>query len=739
MATIAINQSQPVHSLRLRYTLAIFAGSFLLFLVQPLLARMALPRLGGAPAVWNSAMLVYQALLLGGYAYAHAVARLPSRAQAGIHLALLALASLTLPLGLSAAVPDAGDNSFLWVPWLLLLSVGPLFFVISAQAPLLQRWFSMSGGGDPYPLYAASNLGSLLGLLTYPLLLEPAIGVGHQSWWWSVGYAVMALLIAWCMVSLQGHASSSVSAEEAEARPLGAKRIARWIILAAVPSGLMLSTTLHLTTDIAAMPLLWVVPLAIYLLSFTVAFSEKRGLARLCARVAPFTVLLVGVGLFRAQGALLLPIMLVSLLNLFVVAVALHAKLFDDRPSPSQLTGFYLAMSVGGVLGGLFCALLAPLIFDWTYEHPLLLLAAAALVAGVHPFRRFEQLWRSPTLERKVLLLIILLVLLSLVAQSLLGEDAEWVRLAVLGVLMAVALFSMGKPLLFTVVLAMLMLGMGGVQKLALTSEPGKMTRSYFGVYSIQENDSLRYLLHGTTMHGLQLRGSPERERLPTSYYAPQSAVGRLLDIAPSLYGPQARIGAVGLGTGTLSCYARPGERWTFYEIDPAVVEIARDPKRFTFLSNCLPQAPVVIGDARLSLARQAQGSADILIIDAFSSDAVPMHLLTREAFALYRRVLQPEGILMVHISNRHLDLQPVVAASARGQFQAMLGVYDPLPREVVMGAAPSRWIALSTSGRKLAELRSSSKAGFWEPLPAHADFAGWTDDYGSIVPIIKR
>lgn len=740
MATMAIEESRPAVGLRLRYTLAIFAGSFLLFLVQPLLARMALPRLGGAPAVWNSAMLVYQALLLGGYAYAHAVARMPGRAQAGIHLALLALAALTLPLGLSAAVPDAGDNSFLWVPWLLLLSVGPLFFVISAQAPLLQRWFAMSGGGDPYPLYAASNLGSLLGLLTYPLLLEPLSGVGHQSWWWSMGYAVMALFVAWCMLSLLNRSAGAAAVTvEAPAQPLDKRRIARWIVLAAIPSGLMLSTTLHLTTDIAAMPLLWVVPLAIYLLSFTVAFSERRGLAQLCARVAPFTVLLVCVGLFRAQGALLLPVMIVSLLNLFMVAVALHAKLFDDRPAPSQLTGFYLAMSVGGALGGLFCALLAPLVFDWTYEHPLLLLAAGALVAGVHPFRRFEQLWRSPSLERRILLLIILLVLLPLIGRTLLGDEAEWIRLAALGSLMALALFAIGRPLLFTIVLALLMVGMGGVQKLALTSEPGRMTRSYFGVYSIQEGESFRTLLHGTTMHGLQLRGSPERERLPTSYYAPRSGVGRLLGIAPALFGREARIGAVGLGTGTLSCYARPGERWTFYEIDPAVVEIARDPSRFTFLSSCLPRVPIVLGDARLSLAHQAPGSADILVIDAFSSDAVPMHLLTREAFALYRRVLQPNGILMVHISNRHLDLQPVVAASARGQFQAMIGIYDPLPREVVMGAAPSRWIALSPSGGQLAKLRGSSESGFWEPLPAASDFAGWTDDYGSILPIIKR
>lgn len=740
MATIAVEEQRQGASLRLRFTLAIFAGSFLLFLVQPMLARMALPRLGGAPAVWNSAMLVYQGLLLAGYAYAHAIGRLPGRAQAGIHLVLLALAALTLPLGLNTAVPDAGDNSFLWVPLLLLLSVGPLFLVISAQAPLLQRWFAISGGGDPYPLYAASNLGSLLGLLTYPLLLEPMIGVSGQSWWWSLGYAVMALLVAWCMLALHGwEATAAAPGREATAAPLSKKRIGRWIVLAAVPSGLMLSTTLHLTTDIAAMPLLWVVPLALYLLSFTVAFSTRRVLARLCALVAPFTLLLVCVGLFRAQGALLLPVMLVSLLNLFLVAVALHAKLFDDRPDPAQLTAFYLAMSIGGALGGLFCALLAPLIFDWTYEHPILLLAAGALVAGKHPFRRLEQLWRVPGLERRMLLLLVLLTLLSLLARPLVGEQPGWLRYAGLGLLMAFAAVSIGRPLLFTASLAALLLAMGGIDKLSLTAEAGKMTRSYFGVYSIQETEDLRYLLHGTTMHGLQLRGSPARERHPTSYYAPGSAVGRVLAAAPHLYGPAARIGAVGLGTGTLACYARPGERWTFYEIDPVMVEIARDPTRFTFLPRCQPNPAIVLGDARLSLARQQAGTLDVLVIDAFSSDAVPMHLLTREAFNLYRRVLQPDGVLLVHISNRHLDLQPVVAAAARGRFHALLGLYDPLPRETLMGATPSRWITLSPSAAKLRQLRGATEPDLWKPLPSYRDFHGWTDDHGSILPIIKR
>lgn len=740
MASIALDQPRGKLGLRLRFTVAIFAGSFLLFLVQPMLARMALPRLGGAPAVWNSAMLVYQALLLAGYAYAHAVARLPGRTQAAIHLAALAVAALTLPLGLSAAVPDASDNSFLWVPWLLLLSVGPLFFVISAQAPLLQRWFAMSGGGDPYPLYAASNFGSLLGLLAYPLLLEPLMGVGNQSWWWSLGYAVMALLVGGCMLTLRGSDGAGVPAvvDDPHAQPIAWKRISRWILLAAVPSGLMLSTTLHLTTDIAAMPLLWVVPLAVYLLSFTVAFSERRGLARLCARLAPFTLLAVCAGLFRAQGALLLPMMMMALLNLFLVAVALHSMLFDDRPAPSQLTGFYLAMSIGGALGGLFCALIAPLLFDWTYEHPILLLAAGVLVGGLPPLLKLQGLSR-PGAARRLLMLVCLILVILLSWEPWLGEQPAWVRLPLLTALMGIAVLSIGRRWLFATCLAVLMITMGGIEKLSLSVAPGQMTRSYFGVYSVEDGRDQRFLFHGTTIHGIQNRGSVARERMPTSYYAPKSGVGRVMAATPTLYGPRARIDAVGLGTGTLSCYARPEERWTFYEIDPAVVSIAQDPQRFTFLSRCLPGGEMVVGDARLSLARKGSASSDLLIVDAFTSDAVPMHLLTREAFALYRRVLQPEGLLLVHITNRHLDLEPVVAAAARQGLHGLVGIYNPGAGERLAAAAPSRWIALSASPSKLRQVQAETGTDFWRPLRQSKEFGGWTDDYGSILPLLKR
>lgn len=739
MASIAVGGRDFV-TVRQRFTAAIFVGSFLLFLVQPMLARMALPRLGGAPAVWNSAMLVYQALLLGGYAYAHFLGRLPARSQLLIHLALLALAALTLPLGLSSAQPEAGANSFLFVPWLLLLSVGALFFVISAQAPLLQRWFAMAGGGDPYPLYAASNLGSMLGLLAFPLVLEPFVGVARQSWWWSVSYVGMALLVAWCMLSLRtAPEAHPATIAPAPPKPLAPKRVLRWILLAAVPSGLMLSTTQHLTTDIAAMPLLWVVPLGLYLLSFTIAFAEKRRFARACSRVAPFALLILCAVVARAQGPLLLAIMLLALCALFLSAVAIHAKLFDDRPEPSQLTSFYLAMSFGGVLGGLFCALVAPLVFDWTYEHPILLVAAGALVAGAHPSPMIERMWQSPTLERHLLILLAFLSLVLIVTEPLLGKDLGVVRPLCLAAITILAALSIGKRWLFAMALFVLLIATGGVAKLALSLTPDGMTRSYFGVYSITASAADRQLYHGTTLHGLQLRGSPQRERYPTSYYAPNSAIGRALRTAGPLYGPGTRVGAVGLGTGTLSCYARAGDRWKFYEIDPAVVQIAREPKRFSFMSQCLPGARVILGDARLSLAKEAAASTDVLVLDAFTSDAVPMHLLTREAFQLYQRVLQPEGLLLVHISNRHLDLEEVVAAAARGRFHGVLGNYVPTRAEGQLGAAPSRWIALSASREKLGRLKRDAGGKFWTDLKSDRTFAGWTDDYGSILPIIKR
>lgn len=739
MATIALVTDKPMPRVRLQFTATIFVSSFLLFLVQPMIARLALPRLGGAPTVWNSAMLVYQALLLAGYGYSHFLGRLGTRVQAGVHLLLLLAAGLTLPIGLIDAAPAPNSNPFVWVPWLLLVSVGPLFFVISAQAPLLQRWFADIGDSDPYPLYAASNIGSFGGLLAYPLIVEPLLSVGQQRWLWSAAYAVLVVLVAACGLQAS-QASASRLPMEATAAPLSRRLIARWIMLAAVPSGLILSTTLHITTDILAMPLLWVVPLGVYLLSFSIAFSEQSRTKDAIIRLSPLLLLFGCLALFRDLNGLALLLCAVSILSLFAISVALHARLFELRPPAEQLTVFYLSMSVGGVLGGLFCALLAPMTFNWAYEHPLLLTAAAWLIRLPNPFATMARIWADRERGRRVATyLATLLGLLMLLGTNMFGA-VHWQgadRIGIVGIVV-VALASVGSRALFTLAAAALLITSGGWARAESSLTPGKMTRSFFGIYSIEDGaHHSRRLAHGTTVHGVQNLGSPEREKMETSYYAPPSGVGLAMQAASALFGPRARVSVVGLGAGTLACYAVPGQQWTFYEIDPAVVQIARDPARFTFLSRCAPSARIKIGDARLLLEREGAGSADLLVVDAFSSDSVPMHLLTREAFADYRRILSPRGLLLVHISNRYIELEPVVAAAARSEnWASAMRRYRPTGAALARNEGPSDWVAMSPSSPTLAKLENRSPS-YWTALAPRPGFRPWTDDHASVLPLI--
>lgn len=720
---------------RALFVATIFAGSFLLFLVQPLVARMALPRLGGAPAVWNSAMLVYQALLLGGYAYAHAIGRLPLRQQAGIHLALLLAAGLTLPIAL-ADLPSLGPGrEAVSVPLLFVGTVGPVFFAVSAQAPLVQRWYAADpAAGDPYWLYAASNLGSFAGLLAYPLVLEPNLRLVDQSRWWSIGYAALIGLMA---LAAWSRWRSAALAEVAVARgePLGGRRIATWLALAAVPSGLMLSTTTHLTTDIVAMPLLWVIPLGIYLLSFVVAFTERSAVSEAFLRVAPFTLALAGGLAMVSRGTDGVTVVGAALLMLLIVSVALHRRLYLDRPDPARLTLFYLVMSAGGALGGLFTAVVAPIVFDWVWEHPLLVLAAAALLADRPLFDWLGRFDIPPRYRRSAMLVVLLAI--ALLAGLLYRAVLDQNQLTVTALMVGIAVLSMallGNRLAFTVAILALMLGRGGYDTLE-SSLDGTRQRSYFGVYAVRENadDGFRGLLHGTTLHGLQYL-APGRVREPTSYYTPMSGVGMALSRADELAGPGARIGVVGLGAGTLACYRQADQVYEFFEIDRAVARYSRD-GTFTFLQRCAPDAPIHFGDARLELAKVPAGRFDMLVIDAFSSDSIPVHLMTREAFATYARAMTPRGVLLVHISNRYMDLEPLVAALAieSGLHARQRLDVDPRSR----GHSGSVWVALSTDPAALAQLEASSPADAWQALPPAAPRA-WSDDFASILPFLR-
>ena len=716
------------------FVATIVTGSFLLFLTQPMVARMALPRLGGAPSVWNSAMLVYQALLLAGYAYAHWLARLRPRRQIGIHLVLLGVAALWLPIGLTAALPPVRGEPEFWVPWFLISSIGPVFFIVSAQAPLMQRWYALeTSRGDPYPLYAASNLGSFAGLISYPLIVEPLLGLSQQSWLWTALYALLVLLVVGCALTVPAEAVEVVP--ETKEPPPGAKRILHWIVLAAVPSGLMLSTTTHLTTDIVAIPLLWVLPLGLYLLSFVIAFANRRRTANLVTTIAPLIILICG-GLTFSNGASN-PLFSVTLglILMLSIAVALHSRLFELRPDVGHLTRFYLAMSLGGMLGGLFCAIVAPLVFDWAYEHPLLILAAAMLVPQ-YPLVHWPERLRAAL----GIAVPLLALALSFAAGTAAIGASPGLKMALSVAISLLALACLGRLWPYAAALGALMLSYGGW---TIIANGDSRTRSYFGVYQVSERREAgrvpaRVLTHGTTLHGLQ-NEAPGLESVPTSYYARRSGVGLALANANALFGAHPRIGIVGLGTGTLTCYRRPGQSWTIFEIDKAMVEVARG--EFSFLRRCAPDAAIRLGDARVSLTSQPANSLDILAIDAFSSDAVPMHLLTREALATYGKAVQPDGIVLFHISNRYLDLRPVIAEMARRDgWDMQVMEYVPTREEEELNATVSVWIALSRNPDTLVRLTALSgpDAPNWEALSPTPGFEGWSDDHASILPIIN-
>jgi SAM-dependent methyltransferase len=746
MATTAGDMGEQ-KSGHIGFVITILTGSFLLFLVQPMVARMALPKLGGAPAVWNSAMLVYQALLLAGYAYAHRLSKEAPKRQAAIHLVVLLAAAIWLPIGLAAIAIPADGSPIFWVPWLLVASIGPLFFAVAAQAPLMQRWFGLAGNkGEPYALYAASNIGSFAGLIAYPLLVEPFMPIIEQTWLWSGLYALLFLLVATCSIKIwraRNQVVEQAATDTGQRTIIDWKTRAYWIALAAVPSGLMLSTTAHLTTDLIAMPLLWVIPLGLYLLSFSVAFADNRLLANVFSKVAPSIVLLAGATAFAFFGNAVVYSLISTVLLLFSVAVALHTEMYRTRPDASQLTDFYLMMSIGGVIGGLFCAIVAPLIFDWTWEHPILIFAAALLLPQFRLIRLSgdeDAGEESPVRATVMLGIIALAVGIGSGIMDPVGNG--WAKMAVTAVMIGVGVFAIGNRLGYALVVAGIMMANGGYFNL-MQSASDVRWRSYFGTYTVNtdSNGKFRWLLHGTTLHGIQNLTKPT---LPISYYGQHSGVGLAFGKAEALYGTSASIGVVGLGSGTLACYAKPGQTWHFFEIDPLMVDIAKQKKIFSFMDRCAPKSPVHLGDARLTLAQQPAQSLDLLAIDAFSSDSIPLHLLTKEAFDVYRRVLKPNGLLVVHISNRHVDLKPVLAAEAKaGKWMLAQRNDNPPDGDNESGERSSKWIAMSSDSAMLAKLTGplvqkaskTYKPEEWVMLEPSDKAKRWTDNYASVLP----
>lgn len=708
---------------KVAFALAVALGAFLLFQVQPLIARYILPWFGGGPAVWTTCMLFFQAMLLVGYAYAHGLSRLPAMGQSLIHVAMLLGAMLMLPIIPSERwMPTPQQNPVIAILVLLLVHIGLPYVVLAGTSPLMQSWYArVLVGQSPYRLYALSNAASLMALLSYPTVVEPLLGRVQQAWMWMIGLGVFVVVSLYCAFLSRGpaHAFSPVGVREmtgtaggnqstrsaavihnpnqpfkgGEGVAGGWGAVWLWMVLPACASVLLLAITNRLSQDIAPVPLLWVVPLSIYLLTFILAFDSPRWYARrLFAHLLPLA--LVGatwIMLWEQQVALVWQI-LVYCAILFIFAMSCHGELYRLRPSVKGITAYYLMIAAGGALGGLMVAVVAPVVFDDYFELHWGLLLTTVLLVG-------RWIWEGR---------------------------------AVMG-----AVFSPAHAL---VIVALIVISGYGLYVHATRPLEGAVriegSRNFYGrlmVYEVHQDDPHRHhrlLHHAGTAHGLQFM-HPERRSIPTAYYDFSSGMGRVI-LAMQQARPQAplNVGAVGMGIGTIAAYNRPLDRLTFYEIDPDVIEVAR--RWFYFLPEAKGEVFNVLGDARLSLARQPGQEFDLLVLDAFSGDSIPTHLLTVESMQVYRRHLAVGGIILIHISNQHLELEPLAAALADEAGMSIVLIHRQA--DEAQGAYSSLWAALWERGST--PLVDPSALGI---LPGSRRVRPWTDDYSNLLAVFKR
>ena len=733
----------------LLFTAVIFSGAALLFVVQPMTTRWILPLLGGGAAVWNTAMMFFQVALLAGYIYAHLLGRLRSlRTQLVVHAVVLGAGALLLPTAVpkAAAWMTTTSDPAMHTMLLVAATVGAPFFVLSTTGPLLQRWFSFSdhpSARDPYFLYVASNVGSLLALLAYPALLEPWLTLGQQRLVWAIGYRIFAVAaVAAGLAAILRPRTADVVAPTVVAPdrvPIARWTRLRWVMLAAVPSSLMLGTTHHLALNVAAVPLLWVVPLAIYLLTFIVAFSPVGPTAtRVFTGVLPLVAVGVGVLLIAGAG----PTLTFGghLAFLLAGAMACHGRLAAERPHASRLTEFYLLLAFGGALGGIFNALVAPKLFTTVAEYPLAVLAVCLLAPtslgalssrGMAPGRRWS------------------LVLCAIIPPAMLGAvvATERFKAALAGIHGAlpsalqwgvpalICLLFIRRPRQFGVALAALL----AISYLGLPERPAFLhaERTFFGTYSIENrpdgSGAWHQFFHGTTLHGTQYSRIPW-SAVPTTYYSRSGPIGDVMQLLSKRQDFD-RAAFIGLGAGTLAAYGRRGQTFVFYEIDPAVVRIASDPSLFTWISGSQAELEFVTGDARLTIAGAGDGSCDLIVVDAFSSDAIPVHLITREAVNLYLTKLAANGILVFHVTNRYLDLVPVLAAISSELELVSIVRRDTriTDAEQQLGKLSSVWVALARDPATVAPL---TREMGWQPNPARPGLRAWTDDYSNILSV---
>jgi len=736
------------------YSLTIFTSAALLFLVQPMFARLLLPALGGSPAVWNTALVFYQAALLGGYAWAHfSIRHLGAKRQAIIHLVILSLPLLLLPIGVPSPLsPPTASSPVLWLLGLMTVCVGAPFFAVSTTSPTLQRWFAASNhrsAHDPYFLYAASNAGSMLALFGYPLFYERHFRLFEQSRYWAGGYVVFLILMALCAAWMWRNmapepAATTEETDTAPDLPVTAGARLKWIMLSFVPSSLMVSVTTYLTTDIAAIPLLWVIPLAIFLLTFIFVFATRPPIPHtVCVRAVPLILLPLVVAMAaRATQpiALLIPL---HLLALFIVAMACHGELARIRPKARHLTEFFLWMSVGGVLGGAFNGLLAPVVFKSVLEYPITLMLACLLILRPDAPAGSEE---RPAATFKPVDLIVPVVAGALSLAMVLLLQARGLNSGVMALgpmfgIPALLLFPFSRrPIAFA-------LGIGAIfaaSNFYGGGEIGRVVfadRGFFGVHrvTLSPSGTAHQILHGNTIHGVQSR-LPGQERKPQAYYHRTGPMGQVFNAlnkpAHRFSGPR-KVAIVGLGAGGMACYARDLDTWTFYEIDPLVADIAKDPNLFTYLRDCPAKWDIILGDGRLMLAQKPEEKYDVLMMDAYSSDSLPVHLITREALTLYKTKMAPNGLLIFNISNRNLDLESTVGNLAR---DAGLIAYcrddgNITPAQAFDGKTASQFVVMA---RSLDDLEGISSASGWKPIKTNDAEPVWNDNYSSILSIFR-
>lgn len=721
------------------FLLTLFISAFLLFSIQPFFAKMVLPRLGGSPAVWSVAMVFFQGMLLLGYGYAHLLtAKFDTKIAAIIHGLVLLAAFVALPV----AIPESwnrppASGEALWLLGLFAASVGLPFFAVSANGPLLQSWFARTGhphAADPYFLYGASNIGSLASLGLYIVLFEPLFTVPEQSAMWTGGFVLLAVMILVCALPAVLRAPRVHGVAELPAGQVSRAQILRWIALAFVPSGLLVAVTAHISVDVAAAPFLWVIPLILFLLTFVIAFQRRPIIGvKFLSRALPWAGAAALIAMVAPTSMPITAALAIHFGFLFLAALLCHSVLVSLRPPAGNLTSFYLWMSLGGVLGGIFASLVAPAAFNWIAEYPLLIVAALLCRPGV-----FGGNLRDFGLQAGLLFICGCFFL----AAALIGwlphlTQRGGASALLLGVIAIGAIVQLRSNRAYALSLVFLL-------PLAFLLERVQgdlfVERSFYGVVKVAKSadGAHRFMMHGTTIHGAMATDVDGKPPVPLTYYHESGGMARAVAALRKARGGRiGEVGVVGLGTGSILCHRGPGERWTSYEIDPSVVAVARNPALFRFVSECGEGDPVVIGDARLRLEDELAGKYDLLVVDAFSSDSVPAHLMTREAVELYRDKLAEGGLLVMHISNRHLELASVVAAiGADLGLEVRIGLFgtDAKTRAQPF-VTPTQVAVLANEGTDLESLLADAR---WK-RPEAGRTRPWTDDYSDIIGALWR